>query len=88
VYERERERERDKKSNQLESNTNQFERLRSVQTQTSSNDSNLMKRQGMIGECGRRGGYMEICGMDKKVLPHIQPPWRQPRGKSMDYLVN
>jgi len=47
-----------------------------------------MKRQGMIGECGRRGGYMEICGMDKKVLPHIQPPWRQPRGKSMDYLVN
>ncbi|KAJ1486797.1 pyridoxal phosphate-dependent transferase, partial [Baffinella frigidus] len=27
--------------------------------------------KGMIGECGRRGGYMEICGMDTKVVQQI-----------------
>ena len=24
--------------------------------------------KGIIGECGRRGGYMELCGFDSKVL--------------------
>ena len=23
--------------------------------------------KGIIGECGRRGGYMELCGFDSKV---------------------
>jgi alanine transaminase len=23
--------------------------------------------KGFYGECGRRGGYMELCGMDPKV---------------------
>ena len=27
--------------------------------------------KGMIGECGRRGGYMEMCGVDPKVQSHV-----------------
>jgi aspartate/methionine/tyrosine aminotransferase len=27
--------------------------------------------KGMIGECGRRGGYMEICGLNKAVSAEI-----------------
>ncbi|KAJ1488165.1 putative alanine aminotransferase 2 [Baffinella frigidus] len=27
--------------------------------------------KGMIGECGRRGGYMELCGIDHKVQAEI-----------------
>lgn len=27
--------------------------------------------KGMIGECGRRGGYMEMCGVCPKVQSHV-----------------
>lgn len=27
--------------------------------------------KGLIGECGRRGGYMEICGFDEEVFQQI-----------------
>ncbi len=27
--------------------------------------------KGLIGECGRRGGYMELCGFDAKVQAQI-----------------
>jgi alanine transaminase len=27
--------------------------------------------KGMIGECGRRGGYFELCGFDPKVIAQI-----------------
>lgn len=28
--------------------------------------------KGVLGECGRRGGYLEICNFDKKVLNQIK----------------
>lgn len=27
--------------------------------------------KGLIGECGRRGGYMEVCGMDEEVYAQV-----------------
>lgn len=27
--------------------------------------------KGVFGECGRRGGYMELCGFDEKIKEHL-----------------
>ena len=29
--------------------------------------------KGLIGECGRRGGYMELCGFDSKAYIFSRP---------------